>query len=167
MPSEITKYHTFWKRLAAGIIDVIIFIPFYYCSDLITDHNSLRIFLHFLVFVLSAIYSIFLHGKYGQTIGKKVLNIKVYSLDEESLIGLKRAFYRDSIWVITEVAGLIYFLIISSQTTKATNTQSNYEDFVSTVSFLLFILELVTMFLNFKRRALHDYLAKSVVINLD
>lgn len=167
MPFEKTKYHTFWKRLAAGIIDGIIFIPLYYFADFITDNNLLRIFLRFVVFVLSATYSILLHGKYGQTIGKKVLKIKVYSLDEQSIIGLKRAFYRDSIWVITEVAGLIYFLIISSHATMTTDTGSNYEDFVSTVSFLWFILELVTMFLNFKRRALHDYLAKSVVINLD
>jgi uncharacterized RDD family membrane protein YckC len=168
MPSEKIKYHTFWKRLAAGIIDGIIFMPLYYCADFIADHAKLRILLYFLIFIFSATYSILLHAKYGQTIGKKVLHIKVYSLDEQNVIGLKRAFYRDSVWVFTEVAGLIYFLITSSQApTDSIDTQSNFEDFVSTVTFLWFVLELVTMFLNSKKRALHDYLAKSVVINLD
>ena len=122
-------------------------------------------FLTFAVFVAEAIYSVFLHGKYGQTIGKKILDIKVYDLDEENLIGFKRAFYRDSIWIILEIATFIYAIItLALDPGSSSNVQSYYEDVVSSISLLWFIAEFITMLFNYKGRAVHDYLAKSVVI---
>ena len=33
-----------------------------------------------------------MHGKYGQTLAKMASNVKLYSLDETSMIGFRRAF---------------------------------------------------------------------------
>ena len=58
--------------------------------------------------------------------------------------------------------------MISTSNTEVIDEESKsyYNDFVSITSGIWLIMELTTMFFNEKRRALHDFLAGSVVIDL-
>src|SRR5689334_5976716 len=105
------KYKTFVQRWAAGIVDSVVFLPFtilavYYGED--NDPEDYFLW-NFTYIVLWLAYSIYLHGKYGQTLGKMASSVKVYDLDERSMIGYTRAFYRELIWLILALAGLIFY----------------------------------------------------------
>ena len=163
------RYDTFFKRLFAGIIDEFIFIPLNWVAIYLFDNQS------YMTIVLWGIaqticwtlYVIIGHGKYGQTLGKRAMAVKVLDLDEKSTIGYKRAFIRESVWFITSIAGSIYYLVIYNSTAPFDSGQFSVDDFLSYTTTIWFILEIITMFFNDKRRALHDLMARSVVIDMD
>ena len=105
------KYNTFGKRFVAGLIDGFIFIPFFLLENWFEHTDSKTIFVGRTVFhtICWTLYVVIGHGKFGQTIGKKLMGIKVFALDEKDLISYKNAFLRESIWFFAVVAGIIYF----------------------------------------------------------
>ena len=77
-----TKYKTFWPRFWAGWIDLLVFIPIAVINHFIwKSYDQLPIVvvtLWYLVHSLSGYaYSILMHGKYGQTLGKMATHVKV------------------------------------------------------------------------------------------
>lgn len=166
----MNQYHTFWRRLGAALIDGIIFYPLTLIEVYI--YNTTNIFLFYTsIFVLSFIpffYFIILHAKHGQTLGKKAMNIKVIDINEVDFIGYKRATLRELPWIIFTTAALIYMfwqlLIVKNNNTI--DVLEKYIDFTSFISFVWMILELITMLTNPRRRAIHDWMAKSVVVKI-
>jgi uncharacterized RDD family membrane protein YckC len=168
--TPIHKYHTFGKRLVAGLIDGLIFIPFSILDNRFEDTDNKAIFIVWTLFhsICRTLYAVIGHGKYGQTIGKGLMGIKVFDLNEKTLIGYKNAFLRESVWFFVIIAGIIY-LTINTSNTAALNEEIKaiyYYNVVGLTSGIWLILELITMFFNKKRRALHDFLAGSVVVYL-
>lgn len=163
------KYKTFGPRVLAGIIDSLVFLPFMVVDNILDESAKAAVILIWPFFYSTSwyLYSVILHGKYGQTLGKMAVKVKVYDIEENEAIGYKRAFYRDSPGIIIEFIFLIYFFVSSLLIGK---NQWINPDIFSKVSMFVglgwFLIELITMFTNNKRRALHDYLAKSVVINM-
>jgi uncharacterized RDD family membrane protein YckC len=155
------RYQTFGSRFLAAIIDgvifslVSIFIHYVFGKhyvDTIADtliDNGLFYF-----------YSIFLHYKYGQTIGKKITNVKVVSnADETKLIGISNSFKRDSIGI-----ALVLVEILLKQSNLENSNFGSSLLWFSTFGWTL--AEIVSMLFNKKRRAIHDFLANSVVIDV-
>jgi uncharacterized RDD family membrane protein YckC len=167
VPSLISKklmyrYQTFGSRLLAAIIDGIILTI---ASDFLIKGI---LGMHYHDSVASTVindgifyfYSIFLHYKYGQTIGKKITNVKVVSnADETKLIGLRNSLMRDSIGI---ALSLIDIVLRQFDIHNSDFGQSLL--FISTFGWVL--AELVSMLFNKKRRAIHDFLANSVVIDV-
>jgi uncharacterized RDD family membrane protein YckC len=164
------RYDTFAKRLLAGIVDGIIFMPL---SILVkeldhSDNTNTFISVAFIYVVCRLLYTVIGHGKYGQTIGKRVMNIKVFDLQEQHVIGYKKAFARDSVWFLAEITGLVYLMVAGYEVVPGDKITDNYfTSFVRITIGSWFLLELISMFFNDKRRAIHDYLAGSVVIDLN
>lgn len=164
---ERQKYQTGFKRLLAAIVDGIVFMPLVLLEQLIfkSAKNSFLIFswLTFSAF-LPIFYSIILHYKYGQTIGKWVVGVKVIDITETRNINLKQSIFRDILYLAAEVIGLCYFLILMLHTGDNDYLVANYNEFTGLPFFIWTLLELITMLTNHKRRAIHDFLAKSVVV---
>jgi uncharacterized RDD family membrane protein YckC len=162
------RYYSFWRRLGAGILDGLVLLPIsFLAAKLINPENPYSSFTWTVVqssfFIL---YNVLFTGLGGQTIGKILLGIKVLDINEKEVIGIKRAFIRDAFPIILEVAGLLILgLQISGQITSD-RIGSLAENVISNAWTWWFIAELITMFLNPKRRAIHDFLACSVVISL-
>lgn len=146
------KYKTFVQRWAAGIVDGVVFLPFTFIVYHYADYDNKTDFYawNFAYILLWLAYSTWLHGKYGQTLGKMASTIKVYALDERSMIGYTNAFLRELIWLVLSIAGLLYY----------------GSAFLFYLNWIVLAIELLTMSLNSKRRALHDYLAGSVVLDI-
>ena len=165
------KYHTFGKRLFAGLIDGLIFVPFSILDNRFEHTDNKTLFIGWTLFhtICWTFYVVIGHGKYGQTIGKRLMDIKVFDINETSLIGYKNAFLRESIWVFAVIAGIIYLTLSTSNITtfNAVIKATYYDDIVGLASGIWLILELITMFFSKKRRALHDFLAGSVVVDLN
>ncbi len=164
----MNKYHTFLKRLCAAFIDGIILYPIVFIDTAANNstNNLLFIVCKFLSAFLYIFYFIILHAKYGQTIGKKLMNIKVVDIAEVNLIGFKRAIIRELPWIITNILIFIYLFksLFLLKNTDLISVKENYDDLTFIVSFTWLGIELISMFTNPKRRAIHDWLAKSVVI---
>jgi uncharacterized RDD family membrane protein YckC len=169
--TQIHKYDTFIKRFLAGIFDNILFIPFIFLQNYYEDRENTNSFLYtnILFYVCWLIYVVIGHGIYGQTVGKRLMRLKVFRLNEKDVIGYKRAFFREVVWF----AGTMIILILVLTSGKdvlsdaANPDDTIYLGYVDLFSLIWFILELVTMLFNRKRRALHDFIAGSVVVDLN
>jgi len=166
------KYKTFWKRFSAGFIDAIIFIPLAVLNHIIWGHASeLQPFFLVIWYIIESlsfsVYSILMHGKYGQTIGKVLMDVKVIDVSEKPLT-FSQAILRDIIPLILNIIILVINLPKIFGGANILDPDQNTYDaaiFLMTfVSLLWFLAEVLTMLTNKKRRALHDYIAGSVVI---
>lgn len=162
------KYNTFWLRSFAALIDALLFFPFIF-PELFWDMTKVRtiISLDIANLVLYTSYLVLGHGLYGQTIGKKLMGVKLLDVSEKSSIGLFRAFLRESVWVVFSVISIIIFTINTKGTEFITAGEMAKTSFFFWVSFGWLFLEMITMLTNSKRRAIHDYIAKSVVVNVN
>jgi uncharacterized RDD family membrane protein YckC len=163
------KYNTGLRRLGAAIIDGVVFIPFIFIQNWlfdITESLTVKIIWTIFLLFLSLFYSIFLHYKYGQTFGKWVAGVKVLNIDESKTITLKQSVIRDSFYLVTEVFALLYFTFLFFGTNKSENLFNDYREFNTYPTLIWTLLELISMLTNNKRRAVHDFLAKSVVVRL-
>jgi uncharacterized RDD family membrane protein YckC len=154
------RYQTFWLRLGALFLDGVIFLPMSMLVPYLTGIDP-STSLSWLIFInlISFAYSICSHGLYGYTIGKKLMNIQVVShQDETKLIGINNSIKREAIGIALFIVELSFRIVSSSPELLGT--------VVMITSFGWFAAELTTMFLNEKRRSVHDLLAGSVVINL-
>lgn len=164
------KYLTGLKRLWAAIIDGIVFMPLLFVERWIykTTNNISMLFI-WAAFVSFAplIYSVILHYKTGQTIGKWVAGVKVLDVCETRKLTPRQSIYRDSFYLIVAIAGLGYYSFLLIRSMDKQSILTDYLNFSAKPVFLWTLIELVTMLMNSKRRALHDFIAGSIVIKTE
>jgi uncharacterized RDD family membrane protein YckC len=168
-PYPANIYQNGSRRFLAAILDaIIVSVPL-----IVITLNAVRVG-NFVVIQWAAVlfpflqifYSVYNHYKSGQTWAKSLLNIQVVDVSENRKLTLKQAMYRDSVWIFFAVAGLLVF-IIQENDPNADNAVFRTIDYISdNFASTWFLLEILTMFTNKKRRAFHDYLAGSVVVRV-
>ena len=164
---SVSRYHTGLRRLGAAIIDSIIFTPLLF-ADLWVLNQTDNVWIVFAWTVFNSalyyLYSIFFHYRFGRTVGKWIVRIKVADISETRLLTLRQSILRDSLYVVIQLIGFIYFLYKVAQTGDIDIVIMDYRNFID-YSFLCWMaIELLSMLTNDKRRAIHDRLAGSVVI---
>lgn len=167
------KYKTFGRRFWAAIVDVGVFVPLGWIDHAIWANVKVpAILASWLVINMATswLYGILLHGYYGQTVGKFVCNVKVLDKTEKRL-SLKQAFYRDAFPILVGIPLLFYEVknvMEGHIENKGFPAEMNImlKVFLS-FSLIWFLLELITMLTNKKRRAIHDFIAGSVVVRLE
>jgi uncharacterized RDD family membrane protein YckC len=160
------KYDTFSRRFFAGLIDGVIFVPIGLLDYLITNSEDTFILTMGAVFSYSSFYfyTIYFHWASGQTLGKKWMDVRVIDKSETKLLTLKQAFMRDSIYIVLEMIGLIVLISKIIQLGEYPFRESIINYYLNWLTTLWFVLEIASMLTNEKRRAIHDFLAGSVVI---
>ena len=159
------KYSTFFERLVANFIDgvtvsliVLIFKPF--------QEIESPVLVSIISLISSAfpyLYNILLHTFGGQTVGKMFMGIKVFDKSERRLISFKQALIRDSV----PLGGVIVLkLIVLIFDLNNQNTLSSITSIIVIILVLWSILEVITLLFNTKRRALHDFIAGTVVLKI-
>lgn len=126
-------------------------------------------FLKVLIYIISCsmglVYSIWMHGRFGQTLGKMACKVVVLDVSERPLT-MKQAVLRDILSVVLlpvclllEIPRILHGVDIYSV------EQTSVADSVVHYAWQgWFWIEVVTMLTNKKRRALHDFIAGSVVV---
>ena len=163
------RYHAFWRRLCAGLIDGVVLATLSLLAAKFITSKGLYLSYGITVdlALIPILYGVLLTGLLGQTIGKIIMGIKVLDLNEKQYIGIKRAVFRDSVPIFFQVVSLLILGLNQYEIVFISDEFSSFvESVISKTSFLWFILELITMLLSKKRRAVHDLLASSVVISL-
>lgn len=121
-------------------------------------------------------YQIYCHGRYGQTVGKRVMRIRVTRLTGEP-IGWREAWLRSSVDSIFAVLGMFAAFVALMTISDADyygvdwwermQTLAEYEpawlDWTTPASMVWVWSELIVMLFNSRRRALHDFIAGTVV----
>jgi len=169
------KYQTFGRRIGANFIDGFVFFPiailFVFLQLQLHMSNLLLMFLK--VFIVYS-YAILMHGAFGQTLGKMATGVKVIDVSETKKLSYKQAFLRDAVPL---ALNCVFFIItlpmlhgagVDSNTTKSVLFNPLTIMRIWSLLIVLWSLtEILTMLLNKKRRAVHDFIAKSVVVMKD
>lgn len=162
------KYHTFLRRFFASFIDGLIFLPIGIIDHIMWQNpNSLSVLIIWYLFYRTSFiaYSVVSHGIFGKTIGKKICKVTVLDVSERKLPFIK-AVLRDLFPIIVLFLSLPFELVsVWEGVNPFTKQEYSILDWIAMSSFYIwFVVEIVTMLSNKKRRALHDYIAGSVVI---
>jgi uncharacterized RDD family membrane protein YckC len=165
----MNKYDTFGARFGAAIVDGVIFLPLSfldaYAADKITGVTGLLILWTVISMGLFQFYSIYMHGKYGQTIGKRTMGVKIVTFPEELPINFKHAFIRDLPYTIVLLADIVIAVLVIINRELIFNSTIFYVSTWFGYAWLLwFLLEIISMLFNDKNRAVHDIIAKTVVV---
>ena len=94
-PGGELQYAGWWSRVGAWVIDnLLLLIPAvaFFGDDLVPIALAAAAFAFWLVFPF--IYFTYCHGKWGQTIGKRALKIRVRRAQQDSLLSYGAAFGR-------------------------------------------------------------------------
>ena len=123
---------------------------------------------------LPFIYSIIMHGYYGQTLGKMAMKVKVVDFKTEERITMTQAWLRDCIPLLLMLFSYFSLAVLTNgfQNERIiTNSGSSLASIVIMIinglSISWVILEIVSMLMNEKSRAIHDLIAKTVVVRVD
>ena len=163
------RYRTFWPRFGAVIIDSIILWPIGVAFEFV--YNTGLPIVVFAAFVLDSIiaiaYSVYFHARYGQTIGKWLMKVKVLSVNETRL-SFRQAVLRDAIAILLSTLYALYAIvpIFSGKIPNTPEFENSIPTLLMHLTLLVVALEVGTMLTNAKRRSLHDFIAGSVVIRL-
>jgi uncharacterized RDD family membrane protein YckC len=166
---EISKYSTFWSRFWASTIDGIVFILILYVECLIfgIEYSAQDKFLQALNGVQLAVYAIFMHGYFGQTLGKMIMDVKVLNHDTETEINVKQALRRESVNLVLNISWVLIILTLATSLHMSAAISEGLSYAVIGFGILAMVWgvsEFVTMLFNDKRRAVHDYIGKTVVV---
>jgi len=168
------KYQTGLLRVLAAFIDGLVFLPVSLADLHFNEQEYLPEWAYLVWFFFSAqafwVYSVTCHAYWGQTIGKRCVGVKLVRNDDESPIGWKQAFLRDSPYIVLValsmvVAGYYWILFFTGRYTDAHwEEYQMVDDALVKIIYFWALIEFVTMLTNSKRRAVHDWIAGTVVI---
>jgi uncharacterized RDD family membrane protein YckC len=157
------KYETVWQRFGAGILDSIILLPISWGITFFILFVSPRLlentFSSIAVSFVSVGYYILMHSRYGQTLGKMVTKVKVLD-NAETPINFGQAVLRS----LPQLLPLM-FAISFSTADDSIDSISQSGLMIIYISLVVFYLaDIVVCLVNEKRRALHDFIAGTVVV---
>ena len=170
--SSEKQYLTFWPRLWAGFVDSLVLWPLAFVLTL-TLQLDIPLWLSIIVWFLQSLiwvaYSVYMHGKYGQTIGKMVTKVKIIDAKTHNPISFRHAIVRDSIPILIIIISEVYLAYHLATGTISIDDLINGESGTGVGWFLWifagwYLAEIITMLTNNKRRALHDFIAGTVVV---
>ena len=171
------KYAGFWKRLGAGWIDgFVLLLPTIFLIWLNSVSRTWAFLTELPLAFLCYAYEIYFHGRWGQTIGKRSVDIKVVAIDGSS-ITWRQAFLRSSVglglgilYSISTFVGLFNMTDVNfSDLTWADLAvkQAELSPYINEITIAMYIWmasEVVVLLFNRKKRALHDFIAGTVVV---
>jgi uncharacterized RDD family membrane protein YckC len=173
--AEALRYATFGPRFWSGSVDSCVLWPVTFIATVLLSLGVSRLLAVALVSVQSlawGLYTVIMHGRYGQTVGKMVTKVRVVDFRTEQSISWRQAWLREAIPMVVSL-GLLGFeasLILTGRLTSSEIARG--EDlathkqfwFLVAIPGLWFLAEILTMLANEKRRALHDLIAGTVVV---
>lgn len=172
------KYAGFWRRLAAGLLDLVILIPYIILTAWMYGRSpQAPAFLVLPAILFGLWFHVYLVRRYGATPGKLLMGLRIVRLDGES-VGYKEAILRYLPVFVTSSLVAIALALGSWQLSHVEYMQLTWQQRSFRMQQLapswyrpLFIFEQIwfwseflVMLTNKKRRAIHDFIAGTVVI---
>jgi uncharacterized RDD family membrane protein YckC len=176
METQYARCAGFWPRLGALLIDLLLFVPLILGSFWAMGQSSIVYALYtFLNMALIAVYKIYFHGRWGATLGKKALGIKVIDIGGGA-IGYVQALKREAVnigfSVLSAIAVVISLMTLENSEQPPTGwvdrmaaVGSSFFSAMVNLSMQIWMLFCFFMIIFQKqRRTGHDFIAQTVVI---
>jgi uncharacterized RDD family membrane protein YckC len=171
-------FATFWRRFAATWIDIFVLLPVGIAQtwwESVSKEAAVVLCVPSLALGLG--YTIYCHGRFGQTVGKWLMGIRVVRVTGER-IGWREAWLRSSVelpFSALNVVGRIIALVGTADSEyygvgwyqrglNVAGHAPSWAGWAGRVAVIWFWSEVVTMLFNKRRRALHDFIAGTVVV---
>lgn len=161
------KYRTFLRRFFAAMLDGMLILIFNTGVNQLFEATGLssNAALNVYVYVVTVAYPVLMHARFGQTVGKMLTNVKVVNSADEGAIDLRAAVLRDIVPVAAYLVLIVAINVVSTDSVVESAVMVARVQMAYTVVLMIwYIAEFVTMLFNEKRRAVHDYIAKTVVV---
>lgn len=144
-------YRTFWPRVAAAFIDSLLLWPLLFVQ--ISHPDSPLGITAITIMVLQHSYYIIGHAQYGQTLGKRILGLKVVRAHQQLPLTWANAIMRELLWIVVSI---IYSIPAIQQA----------PEWVSIPGMVLIFGDAVTAMIHPQNRSIRDFIAKTVVIRI-
>lgn len=177
LESKHMNYATFWQRFWAMWIDCLVLLPVV-ALDLWAQSLSKAVSMALLLptTALYLGYQIYCHGRFGQTVGKRIMGIRVSRLTGEP-IGWRQAWLRSLVDIVFSVLGVFAAFVALVTISDAdyygfdwweriealAEHEPAWLDWTAPASTVWVWSEVIVMLFNSRRRALHDFIAGTVV----
>lgn len=176
--SNTLHYAGFWQRFGAYWVDVIVLLPLIGLSLWLGEQSRLFSVYYFVPGLLIGLFfHVWLVKRYGGTPGKLLLKIKIACRDG-SAVGYREAVIRYSVlFGLTTLVSIAMVMATLSMTDaeyfslgfteRSVKLTSLTPDWYLPVNILLNVWiwsEFIVMLTNKQRRALHDFMAGTIVI---
>jgi uncharacterized RDD family membrane protein YckC len=177
--SEGVRYGGFWRRFGAYWLDIIAFIPLIAIGLWLSSESKYYYLWAFVPGILLGLwYHVYLVKRFGGTPGKLLMNLRIQRVDG-ARAGWREASLRYLVIVVLSafqsLAVIIAAVNMPSEEYLALGFMDRSKHLIEqapawygTVNFLLQLWvwgEFVVMLTNKRRRALHDFMAGTVVIH--
>lgn len=172
------EYAGFWKRLGSYLIDILAFLPLSGLAFWL-GNTTRWYYLYCLipVTIIGLWFHVYLVKKYGGTPGKLVMKIQIRRVDG-SMVGYKEAILRYSVlFVLSNLISIAFILAtLKMSDTEYFSLGFNQRtlrqmelapEWYKPFNYLMNIWiwsEFIVILTNKKRRALHDFIAGTVVV---
>jgi uncharacterized RDD family membrane protein YckC len=172
------EYAGFWRRFLAFWVDVVVFLPIFGLTYLLSWHSRLFYLYWFIPGqIIGLWFYVYLVVRYGGTPGKLLLKTRIAMVDG-SQVTMKAAVLRYSVLCVLSTFSSLGYIMASLAMTddayfslsfskRAAAMAELAPPWFSTIDVLMQVWiwgELFTVLFNTKRRAVHDFLAGTVVI---
>jgi uncharacterized RDD family membrane protein YckC len=172
-------YAGFWPRLGATFVDGLILAPVAIVSFWLLSHSrAASIALTIPLGLVGPVYEVILLARYGQTVGKMMTRIAVFRISGEP-IGWREVFLRCSVQLCLGFLSMASYLYAKTRLPLANWTggwfvilgrlltlEPTWGRWSSHAMVIWTYSELITLLFNRKRRALHDFIAGTVVVRV-
>jgi len=172
-------YVGFWKRFLAIFIDLLVLLPVIFLFEWLKSFNiTMAIKVAILSSILFSMYHVLFNAYFGGTIGKLAVGIRITKPDGSHINWLE-VWKRSSvdlfftfillgiqIWTLTQVDPISYISL--DRIARTTLLRSYYPTWYKSLINIQLIWvgsEVIVLLLNKRKRAIHDFIAGTVVIN--
>jgi len=171
-------YAGFWTRLGSLLLDIVFVLPAIFLTLYLNGLGKNMFFITLIPNLAFGLwYNIYLPKKYGGTPGKLAVGIRIIRLDGET-IDWKEAFLRHSVILgLTLLSSIImtHCLLQADDETFTSLSWLNQSAYLMSLSPLFFKFyswasniwfygELIVLLTNKRKRAIHDYIAGTVIV---
>jgi uncharacterized RDD family membrane protein YckC len=170
-------YSGFWSRFAANLLDGLIFMP---CLFLLLFINSFNKNIYFFTIIPHLLFTVWYHvylpQRYGGTPGKLIAGIKIVRMDS-SPIGWKESLLRYSVNIFFAALNIIMMsAAIMAADDEIYNNLNWFQrsaylsrsikggGIMAGLSNIWIWSEMVVLLFNKRKRAIHDFIAGTVVL---
>lgn len=169
-------FNTIRPRCVAAVVDGLIFWPLSFVTTALQGAGprawatALSPALYYMTFWL---YSVLMHWRYGGTLGKLFCDIRVIDHYSGSRLTLWQAFVRDSVHLAITLLGLTFYALAVLWDLPAEGKWPPPPDpplyvafkwIMGSIVLCWLLAEVIVVLFNKQRRAVHDLIAKTVVI---
>lgn len=166
----MNKYSTIGPRIVALILDSFVLVPVVLPVIILAEETTTWRYwgISIGVSVLSNAYQILMHWRFGQTLGKMAVGVKVVNTADQGPITLNQALMRDIPNIAVQLMASVglFFLLYTGVHPEAEAFQivETYPGIALSVFTLFNVLYCI---FHLQHRALHDLIGGTVVVRLD